>query len=86
MQLRAFAAAGDLAGMLNLLANPQLRTNDEAAREEAAQEIKAIQAALGKQEQNTGVRLEASLRTARDTASAAGLLCVMASLLFELLR
>lgn len=86
VKLKAAAAAGDLAVMLSLLADPQQSSDDEAAREEANREIQAIQAALGRQEQTASVRLEASRRAARDTASAAGLVCVMASLLFELLR
>ncbi len=85
-QLRAAAAAGDLAAMLDLLANPQQRMHDEAARHEATREMLAIEAALVRQQQNSTSRVEESLRAARDTASAAGLVCVMASLLFELLR
>ena len=84
--LHKAAAAGDLAAMLLLLSDVRQRQEDEAAREHAFDEAARIQAAIEEQARTTPQSLRRSLDVARDTASAAGMLCVMAALFLELLK
>jgi eukaryotic-like serine/threonine-protein kinase len=84
-RLRALAAAGDLKAMPGLLHDPEGRRQDDAARSEAVQKLAGITAALAEQADTMPLRLEASRAAARDTASAMGILSIMAVLLFELL-
>ncbi len=83
--LRALAGQGDLAAMLVLLSDGRQRREDEAARERAAAEVDTIHAVLEEQTRTMPQSLERSLDAARDTASAAGMLCIMAALFLELL-
>ncbi len=84
-QLRDGAGRGDLAAMFLLVGNSASRQQDEGAREQASVEVDAIRAALAEQERSTSQRVEATRRAARETASAAGILCVMAMLLLSVL-
>ncbi len=83
--LRGLATAGDLAGMARLVSDGGARRQDEAAREQAVAQAARIVDALAEQDRTTEQRLTSGRQAARDTASAIGLLCVMAVLLYELL-
>ncbi len=83
--LRGLAAVGDLAGLARLLSDGGAQRQDEAAREQAVAQAAQIVAALAEQNHSVGQRLAAGRQAARDTASATGLLCIMAVLLYELL-
>jgi hypothetical protein len=84
-QLKALAAKGELASMLRLVTDSASREADEAAREAAVIQAADISAALVDLAETLPRRLQASRIAARDTASATGMLCVMAVLLYELL-
>ena len=83
--LRTLAGAGDLMGLVGLVSDTRHREQDDAARKHALAEVDAIRAALAEQARTATSRLLASRHAARDTASAAGLLCVMAVLLLKVL-
>ena len=83
--LRGLAASGDLAGLARLLTDAGARSQDEADREQAVEQAAGIVSALAEQGQGAERRLAASRQAARDTASAMGLFCIMAVLLYELL-
>ncbi len=83
--LRGLAASGDLAGMARLVCDAAARRQDEAAREQAVEQAARIVAALAEHGRSAEDRLGAGRQAARDTASAIGLLCIMAALLYELL-
>ena len=83
--LRTLAAAGDLMALLGLVSDKRHREQDDAAREHALAQLDAIRAALDEQARTAASRLLASRHAARDTASAAGLFCVMAVLLLKVL-
>ena len=83
--LRGLAASGDLAGMAGLVSDGAARRQDEAAREQAVAQAERIVASLTEQDRTAEERLRSGRQAARDTASAMGLLCIMAVLLYELL-
>ncbi|WP_428393380.1 hypothetical protein [Lichenicoccus sp.] len=83
--LRTVAAAGDLMALLGLVSDTTHREQDDAARKHALDEVDAIRSALEEQARTASARLLASRHAARDTASAAGLICVMAALLLKVL-
>ena len=82
--LRGMATVGDLAGMLSLLGDPSVREQDESARAQALQEVDRLRALLTEQTEQMPRRLELSRQAARDTASAIGVVCLIAMLLLEL--
>lgn len=84
-QFRALAESGDLDGMMGLFGDARVRQQDDAARQGAVAQAFGIKAALIEHARSQPSQLETARVVARDTASAVGVLCVMADLLYELL-
>ena len=84
-RLGVLASKGDLPGIMRLLNDTDAREQDDMVRQAEIIRAAGLVAALTRQAEMTPSVLESSRVAARDTASAAGLLAVMAVLLFELL-
>ena len=84
-ELRALAAAGNLAATLGVATDGETRQRDDLARREAMVQVAGIVATLAEQNRTTTHRLEVSRHAARETASAVGVLSIMGVLLYELL-
>ncbi|WP_428375415.1 hypothetical protein [Lichenicoccus sp.] len=83
--LRAASARGDLHAMLDLVIDQAEREHDIAARERAVQQAILLSQSLNDEAAATPRRQAASRKTAQETAAAAGLVCIMGMLLFEIL-
>lgn len=68
-----------------MVGDAQARQQDDAARQDALAQALGIKAALIGHARAQPLQLEMARVVARDTASAVGVLCVMADLLYELL-
>ena len=83
--LRAASGNGDLQLILDLLSDQAEREHDEAAREHAVQQAIALSQTLNDEKAAIPLRRAVARKAAQDTAAAAGLVCIMGVLLFELL-
>ena len=83
--LRAASGNADLQLILDLLSDQAEREHDEAAREHAVQQAIALSQTLNDEKAAIPLRQSVARKAAQDTAAAAGLVCIMGVLLFELL-
>ncbi len=83
--LRTASSQGDLQAMLELVTDQAERAQDGEAREHAVRRAIDISQSLNDEAAATPQRQAGSRKVAQDTAAAAGLVCLMGMVLFEML-
>ena len=83
--LRTASSQGDLQAMLELVTDQAERAQDGEAREHAVRRAIEISQSLNDEAAATPQRQAGSRKVAQDTAAAAGLVCLMGMVLFEML-